>query len=121
MTLVALAACGGSSGTGKCGSAPSPAIESTTPVAQLTPMQGGELCDWSACILGGYGAHYACGGDTTVYAEPDQATCVSSMANATCTATIADFTGCLDAIAGDPCALLTSSACTVILQCATPN
>jgi hypothetical protein len=83
--------------------------------------QADELCDWASCTIGGYGAHYSCSGNETVSAEPDQAACVSTFLNATCTATVADVTGCFDAIAGDPCALLTSSACTVFFECATPN
>ena len=120
MTLAALAACGGGSSTGNCGNAPSPTIEPTTPVVQLTVTQMGELCDWASCTLGGYGAHYSCGQDT-VSAAPDQATCVSTFSGATCTATVADVTGCFDAIAGDPCALATSTACSMFFECATPN
>jgi hypothetical protein len=119
--LVILPACGGSSSTAACGSAPTPPIEPTTSTAQLTSAQVAELCDWAACTLGGYGTQHACGNGTTVGAEPNQAACENSFANATCTTTVDDIVACLDSIAGDFCSLTTSSACSVFLECATPN
>jgi len=105
---------GGSSSSGSSGTAlacPSPmpttsGITPSKPMTSLTAADIASLCDWGACLQGGYGKSKVCSG-TTVSTPASQATCVGKYRapKASCTATIADLEPCLHAAqSGDLCA-----------------
>ncbi len=121
---VALACgCGGSSGsTLVCTDASTPNLDPTELLANLTPSDKAEYCDWWACRFGGYGAQVSCSSGQPVTIDSSQAECASKFpsASSSCTATVGDETECIQAIEADPCAsvLFTSSQCENALQCA---
>jgi hypothetical protein len=71
---------------------------------QLSPAETRSWCDWLAEALGGYGYRESCTSDATqAFPPPDQATCVQSLMEHPCSATISEQEKCIRAIATDPC------------------
>lgn len=110
--------CGGDVGDGS-------ALEPSKALSELDDVEIGEFCDWSAARMGGYGFEQMCAGSTTVRVHRSREDCVASTrrgaAEPACTATVADFESCLDALGGDACRIVTESECAFLLTCATPS
>lgn len=103
---------------------PGSGVDPSKSLSALDTSDSTLLCDWASSLLGGYGHRESCPDpDLEYYAAPDQATCVSSM-EFVCTATVAQYEGCLREIASDPCngvtAFETASGCTGLRGCGTP-
>lgn len=109
--VLSLAACGGG-GDGPTSSG----VDPTTPIAALTTGEVQTFCAWAVDQQGGPG-HMASCGDTTITTQTE-AECEASLVGVTCTATVADFETCLNAIDGDPCKLFLEESCAVFFECA---
>jgi hypothetical protein len=79
-------------------------IAEDKPLDQLSLAETRSWCDWLAEALGGYGYRESCTSDATQAFPPrDQATCVESLMEHPCGATIGEQEDCIRAIAADPC------------------
>jgi hypothetical protein len=95
---------------------------SSTLLVSLTPSDLAGLCDWTAGRVGGYGRRRVCGG-LTLTAPANQMTCVTGFGSVqpSCTATVADFEGCVNAAIDGPCtAGAIPAACFFLLSCGMP-
>src|SRR5215470_4785352 len=73
-------------------------------IVGLSTDQRKELCDFSACQVGGYGATLTCSTGPAVTVAGSQAKCVSQLpTNQACHATVADVMECFAAIDANPC------------------
>lgn len=66
-------------------------------VVYLTPLEKAQMCDWIAARFGGYGVRPDC--TSSVFAYPDQETCVRELPNGTytpnCQATVVQMATCV--------------------------
>ena len=101
---------------------PDAGLDGSTPLVSLTPSEVASLCDWSAGRVGGYGRRRVCGG-LTITTAANQATCVTNISGVdpSCTATLGDFEGCVNAAIDGPCtAGAIPSACFFVFSCGMP-
>ena len=95
-------------------------IDSTRLLGTLTDREWGQICDWEADRLGGYGHPASCEANFTPMAPPDQARCVSAVRiTEPCDLTVASFERCIDQRVANPCAF-TFRACDPITVCHDP-
>jgi hypothetical protein len=108
-------ACGGSSGTPSDGSAPAgtSGVTGSKRLDALTTDEKMKLCDFTAALLGGYGASKDCGGGVTLDANASQADCVAK-APTTCAAIVSQAEACAK---GATCADPFPAVCAPLLQC----
>jgi hypothetical protein len=105
----ALAGCGSSSGGGSASSG----VDATKRLDALSAAEKGQLCDWIASKMGGYGHTTSCGSDLTLDAPANQAECVAEMP-ATCAATVAQAEACQNQTS---CTNPLPEACAPIIDC----
>ena len=93
VVALGLAGCGGS-GTGASG------LPASEKLNNLTDAEKGQLCDWMASKLGGYGV--TCNSDWAFMTYPDQASCVADGSSPTstpnCQATVGQAEACVNSI-----------------------
>jgi hypothetical protein len=95
-------------GSGGSSGGPPPPIDRSTEIVAISATEHGELCDWAAAELGGYGSMVSCGNDVTVGAYPSHDACVGQSFQSGCTATVGQYEDCVTAAAPSLCSLLTS-------------
>jgi hypothetical protein len=103
-----LAGCG-SSGGGSTSSG----VDTTKRLDSLSAAEKGQMCDWIASKMGGYGASKSCGADLTLEAPASQAECVAEMP-ATCAATVAQLEACTNQTS---CENILPESCAPIIEC----
>jgi hypothetical protein len=98
-------------------------VPSTLQLVSLSGVQRPDVCDYTACEVGGYGVTLSCPGGTAVTVASSQQQCLARWpSNAACHATVADLVDCTAAIRANPCAsTLFGSACEAVSdpQCVT--
>jgi len=126
--LLAGAGCGGDAGP-DCSKQMTLPVEPSLTIVSLSQSQRRELCDYAACMFGGYGARLSCSTGAAVTISGNQSACLATTpTDPACTATVQEFVGCMDAIRakpctstflGDPaCAAVTTFACLTITPAA---
>ncbi|HKA88005.1 MAG TPA: hypothetical protein VKE22_10080 [Haliangiales bacterium] len=79
-------------------------VPSTLMLVSLSSEQRNEVCDFTACRLGGYGAKLSCSSGPAVTLAGSQQQCVAQTpTNPACHATVDDLVRCVDAIRANPC------------------
>ena len=105
VVALGLAGCGGSGGdtSGLRGSSGLPGtsgLPASEKLNNLTDAEKGQLCDWMASKLGGYGV--TCNPDWAFMTYPDQASCVADGSSPTntpnCQATVGQAEACVNSI-----------------------
>ena len=105
---VAIVSCFSACDSGSSASLPDPGpstgLDTTAPIAGLSPVEDATLCDWVAGRLGGYGRTRTCG-DAKVSSPATQAACVSDFESLTtgCPITVGDLQSCVNASLAGPC------------------
>jgi hypothetical protein len=70
-------------------------------LANLTPAEHQEICDWAAGRLGSWGASISCSDGDAFSGPASESSCEEqSMSTVTCTETVADLQDCINQIAG---------------------
>lgn len=99
-SLLACVSCG-SGGASLPDPGPDAGVDPSGMFGAISPQELGEICDWYAGRLGGYGRARSCGGfNATV--PSTQAACASDLAKAV-DCTVAEFESCIDAMIAGPC------------------
>jgi hypothetical protein len=104
--------CGGDDGPTSSGVAP------TTPIAALTQAESTSLCEFIVEEQGGAGHVEECGDGFTITTET-VAECMSGLVGASCTATVADFEACFNAVENS-CQTLAEPSCEAYFDCFSP-
>jgi len=107
--VVAMAACGGGSGTS--------GVDSSKHVNSLSDGEAQTFCEWAVDEQGGAGTVTDCGDGLTITVDT-VAECVAKQGNYTsdCAATVADAEACTTAIGNDPCSF-GGNACAALFAC----
>lgn len=109
LLAAALATCGEE--TGFSGVSPSERV------GALSRAEMRELCTWSIEEQGGEGAMSDCGGGNSVTLDTIDA-CVDEQDDyADCSLTVAQLESCVLAVDGDPCQVLSKTACQALREC----
>jgi hypothetical protein len=91
-------------------------VPSTLTLVSLPSEQRQQVCDFTACQVGGYGVKLSCSGGVAVTVASSQQQCLAQLpSNPACHATVGDLVGCTEAIRANPCtSTLFSSACDAV-------
>ena len=108
LALVMLAACG--SDPARSG------VPRDTVIVDLTPPEVNQFCEWMIDQEGGFGRDHHCE-DGSTKTTTSVGVCVDTLADLTCTDTIAAFEDCILAVHGDLCQIPTDPACTAFAAC----
>ena len=101
--LLVGAGCGGDAGP-DCSMLMTLSLDPGQTIVSLSQGQRRELCDYSACQVGGYGARLSCSDGPSVTVSASQGACLSTTpTNPDCPATVQEFVSCMDAIRANPC------------------
>jgi len=96
-------------------------LDRARPVASLTDVELGRLCDWGLGRLGGYGTTLMCIDGTQIRNSPSQQACIAGHDRSfRCTATVGDSEDCLNAIATRGCSqslFFSLPACQAMFTC----
>jgi hypothetical protein len=99
-------------------------LDPSKKISALSDAELGQLCDWTAARLGGYGTTKQCPGGITIRNRADRAACVggTDRTAATCTATVAQAEACVLLQVQDICSLasLSNPNCQALLGCSRP-
>jgi hypothetical protein len=110
---------GGASGSS--GSATTAPLDPSATLPSLSAAQKGELCDWVASRLGGYGTTTSCPGGTGIMVAANQADCVAGLAVSadSCQATVQDEYNCINSVVQLPCTstYYALTECNPIISC----
>lgn len=91
-------------------------VPSTLTLVSLSSDQREEVCDFTACQLGGYGARLSCSSGAPATVAGSRQQCVAQLPdNPACQATVDDLLRCVEAVRANPCAsTLFGSACEAV-------
>jgi len=112
MWLLALTALGSGCGTDPERSG----VDQQTPVADLTPADVQQFCDWSVALQGGFGHSHHCADGTTLTTD-SVAICVDTLADLTCPDPVGKLEDCILATDGDLCLIPDEPACATYVAC----
>ncbi|HMA91525.1 MAG TPA: hypothetical protein VKP30_02520 [Polyangiaceae bacterium] len=116
--------CGGSDDEARDLPPPGPPPAEIDPARMLnalTAPEKGELCDWQASQIGGYGSSPTCKDGSPVTVAKSQNACIQAMpTSASCDATVQDLIDCIYRVATEPCqsTLFMSDECDPLVSCA---
>jgi hypothetical protein len=103
IAAVALAGCGDEGSSVTC-TGEALALQAEKRVVVLSEGERAQLCDWSACQFGGYGAQPKCNGGMALMTAPTRGRCIGmTPTNPACQATVAEYARCIDALRASPC------------------
>jgi hypothetical protein len=111
-----LGGCGSGSSSGSAGSG----LPRTSTVANLTPAQGVQLCDWINEVEGGYGRTVNCASTGPMATNADQMDCVNGLPDFQFECpllTVAQLEDCTNAEGTDLCKYNTDPACAPLRLC----
>jgi hypothetical protein len=89
-------------------------------IADLTPDEKAQLCDWAASLFGGYGRSVSCTDGTSASSKSSQAACVADAIPPGCEATVADEEACGRKVHDFCGSALDMPECAPLLPCTTP-
>jgi hypothetical protein len=108
-------------GAGDVATGASSGLDPAKKLSALSDAELGQLCDWTAAKLGGYGAVKECPGGLTIRNKANRAACVSGTDRAApaCTATVGQAETCVQLQVQDICSLasLSNPACQALFGC----
>jgi hypothetical protein len=103
IAAVTLAGCGDEGSDVTCTGEPL-ALQAEKRVVVLSEGERAQLCDWSACQFGGYGAQPKCNGGMALTTAPTRGRCIGmTPTNPACQATVAEYARCIEALRASPC------------------
>lgn len=94
-------------------------VDQSKQMADLTPAEVMDQCEWSMEIAGGPGESFDCGDGTTA-TNNTVAECVAgydATFYATCNLTVGDVENCFTGLDGSPCNLFTTEECGPFINC----
>ncbi len=125
--------CGGGDSATDCSKVSMQGLDPAKLAISLSTAEQEQLCDVTACQVGGYGVVLSCSSGPAVTAPTSRSDCLTKLPTASknpaCAATVGEFTACMQAVSanscvstflGDPaCANVTTISCVTIIANAT--
>jgi hypothetical protein len=131
--VIGASGCGGGDAGTDCSKVSSAGLDPGQTAISLSLAQQQQLCDVTACQVGGYGVVLTCSSGPAVTAPTSQSDCLTKLPtmanNPACTVTVGEFMACMQAVnanscvstfLADPaCVNVTTIACLTIITNAT--
>jgi len=100
--------CGGGDSAVDCSKVTTLGLDPAKLAIALSPAEQAQLCDVTACQIGGYGVVLSCSSGPAVTAPTSRSDCLRKIPtqskNPACTTTVGEFVACMEAVQANPCA-----------------
>lgn len=99
--------CGGGDSATDCSKVSMQGLDPAKLAISLSTAEQEQLCDVTACQVGGYGVVLSCSSGPAVTAPTSRSDCLTKLPTASknpaCAATVGEFTACMQAVSANPC------------------